>query len=71
MGTVTETEFKAELADLRRRRAVYQAQLGEQPNPKELEGLAQRWRAGDDRDRHELLSTLFEKLHVHHGQIFG
>jgi hypothetical protein len=33
--------------------------------------LAARWKSGDERDRHELLSALFEKLHVEHGQIIG
>ena len=71
VGRITEEQYRAELADLRRKRAVYESQLGAQPSPKELEGLAERWRAGDERERHELLSTLFEKLHVHHGRIFG
>ena len=69
--TVTQAEFKAELESLRRQRRIYEAQLGEQPNPKELEGLAARWRKGDEQDRHELLTALFEKLHVANGQIFG
>jgi len=69
--TVTPAEFKAEIESLRRQRRIYEAQLGEQPNPRELEGLAARWRKGDEQDRHELLSALFEKLHVANGQIFG
>ncbi len=69
--TVTPAEFKAEIESLRRQRRIYEAQLGEQPNSKELEGLAARWRKGDGQDRHELLSALFEKLHIANGQIFG
>ena len=76
-GRMTEKQYDAELADLRRRQAVYKQQLEEQPNPKELEGLAQRWRAvdkngsHDDHDRHDLLSALFEKLHVRAGMVDG
>jgi hypothetical protein len=33
--------------------------------------LAARWRKGDEHDRHELLSALFEKIHVKDGQIIG
>ena len=33
--------------------------------------MAARWRSGDEADRYELLSALFEKLHVSNGQIFG
>jgi hypothetical protein len=71
LGAIDEATFKAELEALRRQRAVYAAQLGEQPNPKELEGLAARWRKGDEHDRHELLSALFEKIHVKDGRIMG
>jgi hypothetical protein len=71
LGTIDEPEFKAELEALRRQRANYVSQLGEQPKPQELEGLAARWKAGDTLDRHELLSALFEKLHVKDGRIIG
>ena len=33
--------------------------------------MAARWRKGDEHDRHELLSALFEKIHVKDGQIIG
>jgi hypothetical protein len=71
MGTIDEPEFKVELETLRRQRANYVSQLGEQPKPEELEGLAARWKSGDTRDRHELLSALFEKLHVKDCRIMG
>jgi hypothetical protein len=42
LGTIDEPEFKSQVEALRRQPAVLIAQFGEQPNPKELEGLAVR-----------------------------
>ncbi len=71
MGTIEEPEFKSELETLRRTRASYAAHLADEPKPAELEGIAALWKSGDSRIRWELLSALFEKLHVTNRQIIG
>ena len=71
LGSIDEPTFRSELEALRRTRANYAAQLVDAPKPEELEGIAALWKSGDARIRSELLTALFEKLHVTNREIIG
>jgi DNA invertase Pin-like site-specific DNA recombinase len=71
LGRVTEDEYRSNLETLRRQRKTYEAQLSDDPKPQELEGVAAKWKSADPAMRHELLSALFEKLHVKNRRIIG
>jgi hypothetical protein len=67
---ITEAEYRSKLEALRRQRKTYEAQLSDDPKPAELEGVA-KWKSADPAMHHELLSALFEKLHVKNRRIIG
>ncbi len=61
---ITQDEYRAELERLRRQRKVYASQAESEPDPRELASLTGLWRSGDPGRQWEVLTSLFEKLHV-------
>lgn len=70
VGTITPERFRAELADRRRDRKALEEQLGEPPI-EDLSTLPAQWRAGDAKERRELLMGLFQSVTVADGQVVG
>ncbi len=64
LGRIDEAPFRAELETVRRQRAIYAAQLVDEPKPAELPGIVAKWKSGDDQTQWELLDGLSEKLRV-------
>ncbi len=68
---VSADEYRAELERLRLQRAVWAAQVIDEPTPAEFKGMPEHWRAGDTAARWEVLTALFERLIVNGRKIVG
>jgi hypothetical protein len=61
---LTRDEYRVELARLRRQRDAYVAMSADEPDPKDLSTVSVAWRTGNEAQRWEILSALFERIHI-------